>query len=81
MVIQWHYIFDCEGTNWKVNYALTLDTARLAQVLIVWVGSYKLLLANMDIDAIRTSSAGDASPLSLSKVALRMRTNSTEEIR
>lgn len=37
-------------------------------MFILWVESYKLLLANVDINASSTSSTGDASPLSLSEV-------------
>ena len=64
----WPFICSTVGTNWKVDYALTLETVRLAQIFILWVESYKLLLANVDINASGTSSTGDASPLSLSEV-------------
>lgn len=64
----WPFICSTVGTNWEVDYALTLETVRLAQMFILWVESYKLLLANVDINASSTSSTGDASPLSLSEV-------------
>ena len=72
MAIQYHYVFDADGTDlnqyiedglsnyWEIGQAPDLETARHARAFIGWAESYELLLADVDVDSIRTSSAKDA---------------------